>query len=81
MVRDPHAEVPHLRKVGGVGETWRRSSYCGNGTCVEVRFDGDVVLVRDSKRPEQEPLQFTTEEWAAFGAGMRDGEFDAGGSA
>lgn len=45
---------------------WVRSWYCGNGTCVEVKYDGDQVLVRDSKHPEQEPLRFTTTEWAAF---------------
>jgi hypothetical protein len=53
------------------------SSYCGSNSCVEVGHDGDDVLVRDSKNPGAAPLQFTAEEWRAFLAGARDGEFDA----
>ncbi|MEV6138559.1 DUF397 domain-containing protein [Nocardia sp. NPDC051990] len=106
---------------------WFTSSRSNNGNqCVEVRFDGDVVLIRDSKyrrnpanRPAEEPvitvtaslwtsfihllnsgrshneliadtsadgsatlrhggitLSYTAEEWDAFAAGARDGEFD-----
>ncbi|GAA0793892.1 DUF397 domain-containing protein [Spirilliplanes yamanashiensis] len=54
---------------------WRRSPACGNGACVEVAFDGDRVLVRDSKHPEREPLAFTTEEWRSFTAGVVAGAF------
>ncbi|MFX0573487.1 DUF397 domain-containing protein [Nocardia nepalensis] len=106
---------------------WFTSSRSNNGNqCVEVRFDGDAVLIRDSKyrrnpanRPAEEPiitvtaslwtsfinllnsgrshneliahthadgsatlrhvditLTYTPEEWDAFVAGARDGEFD-----
>ncbi len=106
---------------------WFTSSRSNNGNqCVEVRFDGDAVLIRDSKyrrnpanRPAEEPvitvtaslwtsfinllnsglshneliaqtsadgsatlrhgditLYYTPEEWDAFIAGARDGEFD-----
>ncbi|MEV2221435.1 MULTISPECIES: DUF397 domain-containing protein [Nocardia] len=106
---------------------WFTSSRSNNGNqCVEVRFDGDAVLIRDSKyrrnpanRPAEEPiitvtaslwtsfinllnsgrshneliaqtcadgsatlrhgditLSYTPEEWDAFIAGARDGEFD-----
>lgn len=30
-------------------EGWFKSSLSSNGSCVEVRSDGDVVLIRDSK--------------------------------
>ncbi|WP_433681658.1 DUF397 domain-containing protein [Nocardia sp. CA-119907] len=106
---------------------WFTSTRSNNGNqCVEVRFDGDAVLIRDSKyrrnpanRPAEEPiitvtaslwtsfinllnsgrshneliahtladgsatvrhgditLTYTPEEWDAFVAGARDGEFD-----
>lgn len=61
--------------------TWVRSSRCAAGACVEVttvRVADTVtqVLVRDSKNPHREPLAFTQEEWDAFIAGVKGGEFD-----
>ena len=60
--------VEHLR--------WQRARRCGSNTCVEVATDGEQFLIRDSKRPEIEPLRFTPAEWAAFLAGARAGDFD-----
>jgi len=54
---------------------WRKSSRCGNTTCVEVAKIGDEYLIRDSKDLSIAPLRFTPEEWAAFEAGVKDGEF------
>ncbi|MEU4578979.1 DUF397 domain-containing protein [Nonomuraea sp. NPDC023979] len=58
--------------------SWRKaraSQGCSN--CVEVSplADGGVA-VRDSKAPDGLTLAFTAPEWAAFLAGVRDGEFD-----
>ncbi len=69
---------------------WRKTSYSGNngGGCVEVSATHDTVsvphkanedllyLVRDSKDPSGPRLAFTTTEWDAFIAGVKDGEFD-----
>jgi len=56
---------------------WRKSSFCnGAAACVEVAFVEGVVTVRDAKDPYGAVLLFTPEEWAAFTAGVRDGEFD-----
>lgn len=53
------------------------SSFCNFGDCVEIgRGPDGTMLVRDSKRREQEPLEFTRDEWAAFVAGVKNGEFD-----
>lgn len=52
-----------------------RSTFCGSNACVEVGFDGDLVLVRDSKQPGTE-LVFFPDEWVAFVAGVKAGEFD-----
>lgn len=53
-----------------------RSSACGNGACVEVAHAGGDVLVRDSKDPDGPVLTFDREEWLAFLAGARAGEFN-----
>jgi Domain of unknown function (DUF397) len=60
------------------GATWRKSTYSSTqgGECVEVAMTGSRILVRDSKDPDGAKLAFTTSEWAAFLAGVRDGEFD-----
>ncbi|MFC4010935.1 DUF397 domain-containing protein [Nonomuraea purpurea] len=57
---------------------WRKSTFCnGASACVEVAplADGNVAL-RDSKEQDGPVLVFTPEEWAAFTAGVREGEFD-----
>lgn len=57
---------------------WVRSSHSNrwDKTCVEVADLGNgAVAVRDSHNRELPPLRFTAEEWAAFRAGVRDGEF------
>jgi hypothetical protein len=61
------------------GAVWRKSSRsAGNGgDCVEVaRNLPGAVAVRDSKDPDGPKLTFTPDEWAAFTAGIKTGEFD-----
>jgi Domain of unknown function (DUF397) len=64
----------------GIGHvTWRKSSYSGSGggNCVEVaRFPASGIAVRDSKDPDGPRLVFTPDEWQAFVAGVKTGEFD-----
>jgi hypothetical protein len=69
---------------------WRKASYSGGngGGCVEVTATRDTAdvphkagedllyLLRDSKDPDGPKLAFTTSEWDAFIAGVKDGEFD-----
>ncbi|HEV2634572.1 MAG TPA: DUF397 domain-containing protein [Actinocrinis sp.] len=58
---------------------WSRSSFCGGsgaGTCVEVAVVDGGIAVRDGKDPSRPALRFTAEEWIAFLAGARAGEFD-----
>jgi hypothetical protein len=56
---------------------YKTSSFCSGGDCVEVgmRLDG-VVAVRDTKDRSRE-LTFSSQEWAAFVAGIKRGAFDA----
>ncbi|MGI5469928.1 DUF397 domain-containing protein [Streptomyces sp. CA-132043] len=57
---------------------WRKSSKSwADGACVQVaELDGGAVALRDSRHPERGDLRFTAQEWTAFCAGVRDGEFD-----
>lgn len=56
---------------------WIKSSYCAadKPQCVEVQRFGTLMRVRDSKNPAA-VLKFTADEWAAFVAGVKAGEFD-----
>lgn len=55
---------------------WRKSTHSNaQGSCVEVAFADDSVLVRHSKDPGGPRLRFTRDEWLTFVAGVRDGEF------
>lgn len=57
-------------------ELLRTSSLCSGGDCVEVGLfpATDEIAVRDTKTGAG--LLFTREEWAAFIAGAKAGEFD-----
>lgn len=58
--------------------TWHKSSYSSDqgGNCIELaNLDGHRA-VRDSKDPAGPTLTVTTEQWAAFAAGLRAGKFD-----
>ena len=55
---------------------WHKSARSGGGGCVEVATLERVVGVRDSKDRQGPVLVFRFDEWNAFLAGVRDGEFD-----
>lgn len=64
------------------GGIWVKSSLSfANGNCVEVQDGHGVVLVRNSRAPEDGALAFTPDEWQAFLGGVRNGEFDGFGGA
>jgi hypothetical protein len=52
------------------------SSFCTAGTCVGVALGEDTITVADQGDPERARLRFGREEWAAFVAGVKAGEFD-----
>jgi hypothetical protein len=45
---------------------WYRSSFCATGQCVEVAQVQDLVLVRDSKNPDQPAISFSCTDWHLF---------------
>jgi hypothetical protein len=55
---------------------WQRSSFCVASGCVEVGQLSNLVVVRDSKENGGPVLRYTREEWGAFLAGVKAGEFD-----
>lgn len=65
-----------MSEARGQGLDWRRSSLCSSGACIEVAADGSSVYLRDSKALDGAVLRFTREEFAAFTAGVKGGEFD-----
>lgn len=54
---------------------WVKPGGCEQGSCVEVSYGKELVAVRNSEIPG-EVIWFTREEWNAFLAGARLGEFD-----
>jgi hypothetical protein len=61
------------------GAEWHKSTRSGSngGDCVEVAENlPGIVAVRDTKDRDGGTLIFTRNEWAAFLAGAKDGEFD-----
>lgn len=60
------------------GATWKTSTKSGGNSdmCVEVALVDGGYGIRDSKNPAGAALSFTDGEWAAFKAGVVDGEFD-----
>jgi len=44
--------------------------------CVAVKRDGDKIHIRDTKDETDSTLSFSKDEWSAFVAGIKKGEFD-----
>jgi hypothetical protein len=57
---------------------WFTSSFSGgNGAnCVEVAFLPGAVAVRDTKDRAQPSHRYSADDWSAFLAGVRAGEFE-----
>jgi hypothetical protein len=58
------------------GFNFRKSSFSGDGGCIEVGSAGRTVAIRDSKNTDGPILRFTEREWDAFLKGVFAREFD-----
>ena len=54
----------------------RASSFCTGGTCLGVSLEGDTVSISDRSDSGGATVQCRREEWTAFLAGVKNGEFD-----
>lgn len=55
---------------------WHISRLCENGACVGVAREGEFVLIGNTSDPEAPVSRFTNQEWRAFVAGVKLGDFD-----
>jgi len=56
---------------------WITSRACNNSACVQVaHLAGGLVALRDSKDVSKPAHVFDGGEWAAFLAGVKNGEFE-----
>jgi hypothetical protein len=55
---------------------WHKSTFSGSSGCVEVATLDHLVGVRDTKDRQGPILVFRYDEWDAFLAGVRGGEFN-----
>jgi hypothetical protein len=55
--------------------SWRRSTYCSNGACVEVAAVDGGVHARDGKVRSGPTLSFSAGAWQEFTTGVKRGQF------
>ena len=55
---------------------WRVATRSSSGNCVEVATTGNMIAVRNSRRPDDEIILYTKPEFSAFLDGAKKGEFD-----
>jgi hypothetical protein len=56
---------------------FKTTSLCSKcSSCVAVAHKDGTIAVRDTKDASKNTLQFTSDEWQAFIAGVKNGEFD-----
>ncbi|MEU2256361.1 DUF397 domain-containing protein [Nocardia xishanensis] len=58
------------------GAEWRGAGGAGSGGVEVALLAAGHVALRSAEDPDGHVLVFTPEEWAAFTAGVHDGEFD-----
>jgi len=56
----------------GTAPAWRKSTRSNSGGCVEMALGEEVVLLRDSKRPEGPVLSVSLGAWASLVARVRN---------
>ena len=58
---------------------WQKSSLCQTGECVEIARQNDLIIMRNSARPNSGYVYFTPEEFNAFLGAAGAGKFDQAG--
>lgn len=55
--------------------SWRRAR-CSASSCAEVASGEEGVWIRSSSDPDGPPTYLTRDEWVAFVASIKNGDFD-----
>jgi Domain of unknown function (DUF397) len=55
---------------------WRIATASASTDCVQVRSEGSMIIVGNSRFPDGPFLSYTPGEWSAFLDGAKKGEFD-----
>lgn len=55
---------------------WVISRACDGGQCIMVARKGENVVVGNTENPDGPASEFTADEWRAFVAGVKLGDFD-----
>lgn len=76
MISDEYKKSSYSGNGGCVEVKYVKASSCYHGGCVEVGITADAIYLRDSKNPDKPAHEFTPREWEAFLAGVRNNEFD-----
>lgn len=76
--KNHYAAVARMKKVEFEDHDFKKSqsSAVFSPICVEVARKDGIVAVRDSKDTSIKPLLFSNDEWTAFVAGVKNGEFE-----
>jgi hypothetical protein len=62
-----HGAITKRVPASATDGDWVRAARCTpNNNCVELRFGGDVVAVRDSKNVDGDVLTFHRDRWNIF---------------
>jgi hypothetical protein len=54
---------------------WFKSSFCAAGECVEIAAHEDVVIMRNSSRPEEGYVYLSPAEFGSFVRAAKAGDF------
>jgi hypothetical protein len=65
-------------RIQPLNAEWRRAGQCASNGCVEVAQIGENIVVRDTKDLAGPTLRYSRDEWTAFVAAVKAGEFDLG---
>jgi predicted secreted Zn-dependent protease len=61
---------------GHKGLTWRTALSCNGGACVQVASTENGILLGNTRQPTGPVISYTLDEWHAFVAGIKQGDFD-----
>lgn len=64
------------RASNWLDQGWRKPAKCASSGCVEARMDGERITVRNSRDPGGDNVSYDRDEWEAFVAAVKAGEFD-----